>query len=138
MNLAHTRVAPTDAIPVWAVLESEGRTGVRSREACCDARSISCAYKEHAFGLVAAAPESGGHLGRREIRRPDTFFVGFIFIWVGVSDHDEGNVVRVRVHARIVPGIELVQCCLRTLVRVAHQDLQGSAAHRRPFICGAR
>jgi hypothetical protein len=76
--------------------------------------------------------------GEEKFAGPTRFLPASSLIWVGVFDHDEGNVVRVRVHARIEPGIELVQCCPRTLVRVAHQDLQGSAAHRRPFICGAR
>src|SRR4029077_17749694 len=92
--------------------------------------------EERAFGLVAAAPVFVATRNEKEFARPNALFARFILIQVGAFDNDQGDVVGVGVHARIIPGIELTERCVGALVWIAHEYLLGNAAHRRRFICG--
>src|SRR4029077_12396096 len=72
--------------------------------------------KHCAFGLVAAAPMLVTARDEEEIAGPDALFACLILIQIGAFDDHDGNVVCVRVHARIESGIELSKCCMWALV----------------------
>src|SRR5438132_13966528 len=75
--------------------------------------------EERAFGFIAAAPMFVSTRHKKEFAWPNTLFSSVIFIQVRAFDDDQGNIVRVGVHTRIVSRIEFSECCMRALVRVA-------------------
>src|ERR1700730_18874726 len=87
--------------------------------------------KERAFCLVAAAPMLVAARDSDEITRPHTLFTRFILIEISAFDNDQPHVARMCVHSRVVPRLELRECSVRPLVRIAPEDGHGDPSHRR-------
>jgi len=90
--------------------------------------------KHGAFGLIAATPVFMATRNEEELAWPNALFAGIIFVQVSAFYADDGNIIGVTVHSRIVAGIELGKRFMGAFFRVTRKNVHGIAARGHRFI----
>src|SRR5207245_4229093 len=78
--------------------------------------------KERALLLVAAAPVLPAARKLDELARPDALLAGIVLIQIRPLEHDDPEIVRVGMHARVEPPRELRKRAVRPRVMVPPED----------------
>ena len=87
--------------------------------------------EERTLFLIPAAPVLVPARNPKELAGPDPLLTGLIPVQVGTPEHDEREIVRVTVHARVESRHKLGESAMRSFVGVSPGGPRGSPCH--PF-----